>query len=310
VTTWAVPMDGVFMKDGVTGETVRIGRFDPDRPGRENRMVPCLEGFETVGLRALERERGGEWLRIDEIGYLEAGCEAYQRGILRAMESRRLIAVVRKQELPFLKSICAREDVFCVDLDDPFGNIGCIIMASGLGKRFGGNKLMADFCGEPMIMRAVRATEGLFARRVVVTRHEDVAQVCREAGVEVILHDKPHRSDTVRIGIEALEGVERCLFCPGDQPLLKKETVASMALSANGNENILRASHGDAPGMPAVFPEWTFDELRTLPEGKGGGYVIARHPRNVRMFAVSDPMELADADDRQAFERLLEAART
>ena len=44
-------------------------------------------------------------------------------------------------------------------------------MASGMSKRFGSNKLLADFHGEPMIMRILRATDGLFTRRVVVTRH-------------------------------------------------------------------------------------------------------------------------------------------
>ena len=32
-----------------------------------------------------------------------------------------------------------------------FPKLGCVIMATGLGKRFGSNKLMADFCGKPMI---------------------------------------------------------------------------------------------------------------------------------------------------------------
>ena len=66
-----------------------------------------------------------------------------------------------------------------------FPRTGCVIMASGLGKRFGGNKLMADFHGKPMIQRALDATEGLFTRRVVVTRHESVAELCREQNVEV-----------------------------------------------------------------------------------------------------------------------------
>ena len=30
-------------------------------------------------------------------------------------------------------------------------HLGCVIMASGLGTRFGGNKLMADFDGQPLI---------------------------------------------------------------------------------------------------------------------------------------------------------------
>ena len=70
--------------------------------------------------------------------------------------------------------------------------MGCVIMASGLSRRFGGNKLLADFHGEPMIMRILHATEGLFDRRVVVTRHQEIVRLCAEHGVEVLLHDKPH----------------------------------------------------------------------------------------------------------------------
>ena len=112
-----------------------------------------------------------------------------------------------------------------------FPRIGCVIMASGLGKRFGGNKLMADFHGKPMLQRALEATEGLFARRVVVTRHERVAAFCREQNVDVVLHDLPHRNDTVRLGLEALDDPDACMFLPGDQPLLRRETVANLLRS-------------------------------------------------------------------------------
>ena len=36
--------------------------------------------------------------------------------------------------------------------------VGCVIMASGLSRRFGTNKLLADFCGQPMLCRAFAAT--------------------------------------------------------------------------------------------------------------------------------------------------------
>ena len=102
-----------------------------------------------------------------------------------------------------------------------FPSVGCVIMASGLGKRFGGNKLMADFRGQPMIGRILEATEGLYLRRVVVTRHEDVEAFCRERGVAAVTHDLPGRNDTVRLGLNAVGEVDGCLFCPGDQPLLR-----------------------------------------------------------------------------------------
>ena len=81
--------------------------------------------------------------------------------------------------------------------------VGAVIMASGLARRFGSNKLLADFGGEPMLCRVLRATEGI-SPRIVVTRSEDVHRLCVSLGVPVLLHTLPHRSDTVRLGLDAL----------------------------------------------------------------------------------------------------------
>ena len=79
--------------------------------------------------------------------------------------------------------------------------VGCVIMASGLSQRFGSNKLLAPFCGEPMLCRAFAATDTpKLSARIVVTRSDEVAQLCRSRNVPVLLHDLPGRNDTVRLG--------------------------------------------------------------------------------------------------------------
>ena len=186
-----------------------------------------------------------------------------------------------------------------------FPKVGCVIMASGLGKRFGSNKLMADFDGSPMFLRALQASEGLKDHRVVVTRHEDVAALCRERGIGVIVHDLPHRSDTVRLGLEALGDVDACLFLPADQPLLRRETVSALVRKWDYDpESILRPFCDDTPGAPVLFPKWCFPELLSLPEGKGGGWVIKQYPHRVKGMAVADPYELMDADTPEKLAQL------
>ncbi|MDO4460477.1 MAG: NTP transferase domain-containing protein [Clostridia bacterium] len=186
-----------------------------------------------------------------------------------------------------------------------FPKIGCVIMASGMGMRFGGNKLMADFCGEPMIMRAIKATDGLFDSRIVVTRHEDINKLCKALGLDSIVHDKPYRSDTVRIGLEALKDVDACMFLPGDQPLLKRETVAKLlALWDVNRDSIIRPCFGNEPGSPVIFPRSLFPELLNLPEGKGGGFVIKSHPDMVKTLEIDDKWELEDADTPKKLETL------
>lgn len=176
-------------------------------------------------------------------------------------------------------------------------NHGCIIMASGLGTRFGGNKLMTELCGVPLIQHVLRATDGLFARRVVVTRHSDVTHLCDELGIEVILHSEPRRNDTVRLGMEIMTDCDTVTFVQGDQPLISANSLAELLRGAERCPAcIWRASFEGTPGAPVLFPAWTFDELRSLPPGKGGGVVAKAHKERVRTIEVSSKWELFDVD--------------
>lgn len=272
---------------------------------------------------------------------------------------------------------------------------GCIVMASGAGARFGGNKLMAELCDVPLVGYVVRATDGLFSRRVVVTRHADVAALCETLGAQVILHDEPCRNDTVRLGMEAMDGCDTVTFVQGDQPLIRPASIAALLRAAerdaagaarrdavrrdaarrdaagrgvadvvgcdavgaalgdtaeggvaedyameldaeerdvdaaagcdaaesdvagaakhdavgcnaaeSGVARIWRTSFDGVPGAPVLFPSWAFDELRSLPRGKGGGFVAKAHAECVRTIEVSSEWELFDVDTRDDLEQL------
>ena len=254
-------------------------------------------------------------------------------------------------------------------------------MASGVGARFGGNKLMAALCDVPLVGHVVRATDGLFSRRVVVTRHADVAALCETLGAQVILHDEPCRNNTVRLGMEAMDGCDTVTFFQGDQPLIRPASIVALLRAAecdavgaarrdaadvvgcdavgaaladtaeggvaedyamgldavecdvdaaaagcdaaesdvagavkhdavgcnaavSGVARIWRTSFDGVPGAPVLFPSWAFDELRSLPRGKGGGFVAKTHAECVRTIEVSSEWELFDVDTRDDLEQL------
>lgn len=164
-------------------------------------MRPVPAGFAAVGLPALQRmaEAGG-WAVLDELGYLESGCADFQQSVLDLLKVCRVLAVVRKQDTPFLRALCADPDAFVYDLDCPVPPLGCIVMASGLGRRFGGNKLMAELNGRPLAAHALAlAAAPVFAGRIAVTRSAEVEALCRAEGFPVLRHAEPRRSDTVRL---------------------------------------------------------------------------------------------------------------
>lgn len=297
----------MYLRDNITGLTAQAGVFDPDIPGTENRMRPCTDGFEGTGIAAVNGciASPSEWATVDEIGYLDSASEAYCAALRRLMSLKHVAAVVRRQHTPFIDELLSRDDAFIVDMDSPYGNAGCVIMASGMGVRFGGNKLVAPLGGKKLIEWTFEATEGIFAQRVVVTRSRGVEKLCCDIGIDAIYHELPHRSDTVRLGVEALTGCEGCMFCQADQPLISRDTILTIALAArNDRSAIWRAAYGETPGAPVMFPRSLFGELMDLPEGKGGGAVIKKHPEKVRIIEAASEMELMDVDTPEDLARL------
>ena len=69
---------------------------------------------------------------------------------------------------------------------------------------------------------------------------------------------------------------------------------------------IWRTGFEGLPGAPVLFPKWAFDELRTLPEGKGGSFLTKQYPERVRMLPVRDRYELVDVDTPETLRELAE----
>lgn len=184
--------------------------------------------------------------------------------------------------------------------------VGLVIMASGLGKRFGSNKLMACLKDKPLIQWIIDASDGLFDQKIVVTRSCSVRDLCAKIEFQYICHELPLRSDTVRLGVDALgDDIDYCFFVPGDQPLIKRETLLRLIEEAKKNpEKIIRAGYNDTVGSPMGFPKFLFEELINLPEGKGGSAVSRKHEELIRVVQVSDAAELIDIDTIEDFELL------
>ena len=185
-------------------------------------------------------------------------------------------------------------------------------MASGLAKRFGSNKLLAEFDGKPLLCRAFAVTEGL--HRVVVTRSTEVQALCEKYGIPVLHHAHPLRSDTVRLGLEYLlprfPAMSGCVFLPGDQPLLTRETLCGMVSAfcaePDRKSQIFRLceSQSGTPGSPVLFGADYFSELLHLPDGRGGNAVARTHPGSVCLVSARNDAELRDVDTREDLNQL------
>lgn len=191
-------------------------------------------------------------------------------------------------------------------MDNETIKIGLVIMASGLGKRFGSNKLMEELDSKPLIKWVIDVTDNLFYKRVVVTRSIDVKELCDNLNICCIYHELPDRNDTVRLGLTELIGdIDYCFFMQGDQPLIKKTSVNKLLdYAKNNNDKIVRACFNDTVGSPIGFPRQFFNDLLSLPTGKGGNYVTMNNLSFVITVSLQDEFELWDVDTVEDLENI------
>lgn len=147
----------------------------------------------------------------------------------------------------------------------------------------------------------------------------------------MLLHSLPGRNDTVRLGLSALleqlPELSGCMFLPGDQPLLRRETVEAMTerfcqerlYPAEWQKETereifrlgFRVRNDPSPltGSPVLFEKGLFQELLTLPQGMGGSVLLRKYPAHVHTVYIADRNELADADTPEALAQLEALAR-
>lgn len=308
IMSYAIPHECVMLRDFSSGRECKIGEYDGADGLTANAMRPVKAVFLSFAVPVVESliSSSSQWAFVDEIGYLETEVEEYKKSLRKLFDLKRVVAVVRKQDTCFINEILCRDDVFVVDLENRKSKVGCVIMASGMGKRFGGNKLLATFNGRAMIENILDITDSaLFEKRVVVTRSKKIADLCGKHGVDCVLHTLSGRNDTVRLGMEKMMEMDACVFCPSDQPVLSGDSIKRQVLAFSGESNeIIRLKAGKIIGSPVLFGKTYFYELCKLPEGKGGGVVIKNYPDKVKCVEVDNEWELFDVDTREQLEML------
>lgn len=120
VVTWNVPGKAVYMRKVGSEESEMIGECNPNSLSKTNRMQPVLDGFNIYGISLLEKliNDDSEWITIDEIGYLESASLPYLEKLSELFEQKRVMAVVRKQDIKHINDIIQRKDSLVIDLDD------------------------------------------------------------------------------------------------------------------------------------------------------------------------------------------------
>ena len=179
-------------------------------------------------------------------------------------------------------------------------NIACILLASGYGRRYGGNKLLALREGVPLYRRAFAALPpALFSPAVVTSQYGQILADAGRAGYLPIQNCHPWEGVAagIRLGLQAARHSDGALFAVCDQPNLTTNSIIKLLNAFSESPDRIHAlSWQEKKGNPVIFPRALYPELMALTGDTGGSAVIRSHRALLTLTEVSDPAELMDVD--------------
>lgn len=153
-----------------------------------------------------------------------------------------------------------------------------VILASGLSKRMGKNKLLLKLSGITIFEHTLNAClNSNLSGIVVVTSYPKAVEICVEKSVNCIENHNSHigLSQSVILGTKYFYDEESIMFISADTPFLSTDTINS--LISNFSNDILVPYFKNTPQNPVIFPKYTFDDLLTLTGDQGGKKIFSKY---------------------------------
>src|SRR5262245_51072877 len=187
--------------------------------------------------------------------------------------------------------------------------IAAVVLAAGLARRMGRQKLLLQLQGKPVVRWAVERILPQVEDLVVVTGADDAAirQALSDLQVRFVVNPRPQdgQGSSIAVGIGALKPwTSAVMSALCDQPRVPAAVVRSLLEAFQRSRKALAAPvYRGTQGTPVVFSSEIFAALRALGGDAGARAVVAAHPDRVERVAIDLAMP-PDVDTPEDYAKL------
>ena len=187
--------------------------------------------------------------------------------------------------------------------------IAAVVLAAGLARRMGRQKLLLQLQGKPVVRWSVEHVVSHVEDVVIVTGPDDSAlrQALEGLTVRFVVNPRPQdgQGTSIAAGVAALKPwTTAALIALGDQPRMPAAVVPALleALRRSGKAIVAPLYQG-VQGTPVVFSSEVFAELRALKGDAGARAVVKENPERVELVAFDLAMP-PDVDTPEDYAKL------
>lgn len=190
-----------------------------------------------------------------------------------------------------------------------FVDVCGIIMASGLSRRMGKNKLLMKVENESMIERIVKACVSSNLKKVIVVYNKiEVKEKIKGYNLELLYNKNPEvgQSMSIKLGLDRANRInpKGYMFLVGDQPFIQSKLINSLLSEfIENNENIIIPKYREKNGNPVVFPKGLSEKFNALQGDSGGREIIKKYDK-IKYLKFEDDIQGFDIDTKEDYEHI------
>jgi molybdenum cofactor cytidylyltransferase len=150
-----------------------------------------------------------------------------------------------------------------------------LVLAAGSARRFGSDKLSAEFRSEPLVHHAIRAACAAPVQRVIVVASPGLDIGNWEGGppVSVVRTANEALSTSLKAGVAEAGNADGAFVFLGDMPLVPHDEAVRLAAMLGENYAVV-PRHDGLNGHPVLFARRAFADIASLEGDEGAGRLL------------------------------------